>query len=80
MLEEKDIVDAITVREAGHIEIRHALVVLRDGEEIARRFHRRVLAPGGDLEGQDERVVSIANTVWTPELIAAYQESISSTP
>ena len=44
-----------------------------DGETVkAQTYNRYCLAPGSDLTGQPEQVVKIANAVWTPEAIAAY--------
>jgi hypothetical protein len=56
------------------IQVRTATVVMKDGKEIARSFHRHVVQPGDDLTGQDPKVVAIANAVHTPEIIAAFQE------
>ena len=35
-------------------------------------FRSYCLTPGSDLTGQPDQVVKIANAVWTPEAIAAY--------
>lgn len=44
-----------------------------DGETVkAQTYNRYCLAPGSDLTGQPEQVVAIANAIWTPEAIAAY--------
>ena len=48
-----------------------------DGETVkASTFRRYCLAPGSDLTGQPEQVVAIANAIWTPQVIAAYQASV----
>ena len=48
-----------------------------DGEVVkASTFRRYVLPPGSDLTGQPEQVVAIANAIWTPEAISAYQASL----
>ncbi len=48
-----------------------------DGDVVkASTFNRYVLAPGSDLTGQPEQVVAIANAIWTPEAISAYQASL----
>lgn len=73
---ESSTIDNLNVTEAGCIEVRRADKVLRDGEEIAKTYHRHVLTPGDDLTGQDERVVAVATAVWTPEVIAAYQATL----
>lgn len=70
-LTETSIIDSINVKPTGHIEVRRADLVLRDGEEIAKAYHRHVLSPGDDLTGQDARVAAIAGATWTPGLIAA---------
>lgn len=73
MITEISVIDSINVTEVGCIEVRRADKVLRDGQEIAKTYHRHVLTPGTDLTGQDERVVAVAIAVWTPEVVAAYQ-------
>lgn len=48
-----------------------------DGDVVkASTFSRYVLTPGSDLTGQPPEVVKIANAIWTPEAIAAYNASI----
>ena len=52
-----------------------------DGEAVkASTFRRYCLAPGSDLTGQPEQVVAIANAIWTPEAISAYQASQTPSP
>ena len=63
-LTESSIIDSINVTPTNHIEVRRANSVLRDGEEIAKTYHRHVLAPGDDLSEQDPKVVAIANAIW----------------
>ena len=64
MITELSIIDKIEVLEDGHIQIRRADKVLRDGVEIAKTYHRSVLAPGDNLTNQDPRVIAVANAVW----------------
>jgi hypothetical protein len=48
-----------------------------DGETVkASTYRRYCLAPGSDLTGQPEQVVAIANAIWTPEAVAAYNTTI----
>lgn len=56
-----------------HIQVREANVLEEDGIEITRSFNRYVLSPGSDLTDQPSDIVAIANALWTPELIDAYQ-------
>jgi DNA-binding transcriptional LysR family regulator len=69
-------IDQITVTENGIILYREATKIIEDGVELTKTYHRTSLTPGQDLTGQPAQVVAIANTVWTPELIAAYQAQI----
>lgn len=72
MLTETSIIDSINVTAVGHIEVRRADIVMRNGVEIAKTYHRHVLEPGADLSKQEDRVAAVARSVWTPELVAAY--------
>jgi len=74
-LSEQSIVDKIEVIENGSVQVRTATVIKRDDKEISRNFHRHVLSPGSDLEGEDARVTAVANATGTPAVVAAYTES-----
>ena len=54
------------------VQVRTATIIMRDGEEISRSFHRHVLTPDADLSGEDADVVAIATTVFTADAQAAY--------
>jgi urease accessory protein UreE len=75
MLEERVVIDQITVLEDGQIQVRQATKVLRDGVEIAKTFHRHVVAPGDDLAREDARVRAVATTVHTTAVITAFREA-----
>jgi hypothetical protein len=45
--------------------------------DLTKTYHRSSLTPGQDLTGQPAQVVAIANTVWTPEVISAYQAMLA---
>jgi hypothetical protein len=70
-------VDQIEVVENGSIQVRTATVIEKDGVELTRTYHRHVKHPGEDISTEDSRVQAIANAVWTPEVIAAYQALIA---
>ena len=76
-LTEKTIVDLVEVVQSNHIQVRTANIIEKDGVEIAKSFHRHVLAPGSDVSGEDSKVQALASAIWTPEVIAAYQASLS---
>tara|TARA_R110000822_G_scaffold222713_1_gene356051 strand:+ start:825 stop:1082 length:258 start_codon:yes stop_codon:yes gene_type:complete len=62
----------IEVGENGSLGIRSDTIVLDDGVELSRNFHRKVLAPGDDVSGEDAKVQAVANAVWTTEVVAAF--------
>lgn len=57
---------------AGQIQVRTDTVILRDGEEISRTYHRHVVCPGDDTSSEDESVQRIAKVEHTPERVRAY--------
>ena len=67
----------IEVLEHGTLQVRRADIVLKDGVEIGRQFHRHVLTPGSDLSNEVQRVKDVANATWTPEVVAAYEATIT---
>jgi hypothetical protein len=70
-------VDQITVQENGIILYREATRIMEDGNQISQTYHRSSLTPAQDLTGVPANVVAICNTVWTAEVIAAYQAQIA---
>ena len=67
------VIDQITVTENGIVLYREATRIMEDGNEISKTYHRSSLTPAQDLTGVPANVVAICNTVWTAEVIAAYQ-------
>lgn len=59
------------------IQIRTTTVIEEDGVELARNHHRHAVAPGDDVTGEVAEVQAIASALWTDEVIAAYQASLS---
>jgi len=69
-LTEKSIISKIEVLEDGQIQVQRANLVLRDGVEIARTYHRHVLVPGDSLATENERVIVHAKVAWTPQVLS----------
>ena len=67
----------IEVLENGTLQVRRSDIVLKDGTEVGRQFHRHVLTPGSDLSNEVQRVKDVANATWTPAVISAYEASIA---
>ena len=74
-LEKLVVIDKIEVLETGHIQVRQATKIVEDGKELSKSYHRHVLSPGDDLEGQDPKVIAIAKAVWTGEVVKAFKEN-----
>lgn len=59
------------------IQCRQANIVEKDGVEVGRTYHRHVRVPGDDVSGDCAELQAVASSLWTPEVIAAYQASLS---
>ena len=66
-------IDQITVTENGTILYREATRIMEDGVQLSQTYHRSSLTPGQDLTGVPANVVAICNTVWTADVVAAYE-------
>ena len=62
----------IEVLDNGTLQIRRADIVLKDGTEVGRQYHRHILTPGSDVSNEVKRVQDIAAATWTPAVKAAY--------
>ena len=71
-LEKQTLVGSLGVNVNGTINVRTDTVISDDGVEASRSFHRKVLAPGDDVSGEDAKVQAVAGAVWTDEVKAAY--------
>ena len=54
------------------VQIREASVIKEDGTELARSFHRYVLHPDSDIDGETAEIQAVCNAVWTDEVKAAW--------
>ena len=68
------------IGELSQISVRTDTVIKDDGSEISRSFHRHVVAPTDDISGEDARVQTVANSLWTDEVKAAYTASLPAEP
>ena len=76
MLTERTIFSICEVLPNTTLQVRLADQIV-DGEVVkASTFRRYCLNPGDDLAGQPEQVVAIANAVWTPAAITAYNANL----
>ena len=80
--------DRIEVVNKWNIQVREATVIKRDGKEITRTYHRKVLQPGTlkggdgadkddlvetDISGEDADVQAICNAAWTTQVKADFK-------
>ena len=72
-LSEVKVIDKIEVVENGTVQVREATKIIKDGEEIAKTYHRWSFAPASDVSSQPANVQAICAAAWTPEVIAAYE-------
>jgi hypothetical protein len=79
-LTEKQIIDKIELVENNSIQIRTCTIITRYDLEIARTYHRRVLSPGDNVSTEDLRVQSIANVIWTDDVVNKYKLSLNLKP
>ena len=59
------------------IQCRRADIIEKDGVEVGRTYHRHVRCPGEDVSEDCSELQAVATALWTPEVIAAYQTSLS---
>jgi len=59
-----------------HLQIRTATIIERDGVEISKGYHRRVVGPLHDVSGETAEIQALAALVHTDEVKAAYQAHI----
>jgi hypothetical protein len=71
---EKEIkIDRIEIVENGIVQVRQATIILEDGNQVSRTYHRWCITPGEDYSAQEQQVQDICKVSHTPEVIAAYK-------
>ena len=75
--------DKIEVVNKWNIQVRTATIIKKDGNELTRSFHRKVLTPGTldasdnlvetSISGEDSDVQAICNAAWTTQVKADYK-------
>lgn len=61
----------VTVLPDGQLQVREATIILEDGKEISRTFHRKVIDVGDDVTDEPKLVKEIAGSVHTAQRVAA---------
>jgi hypothetical protein len=73
MVTERIIIGKIDILEDGRLEVRNDTIIERDGRELIRLFHRRVLDPSLTNTETDERLRRVITAVWTSEVITEFE-------
>ena len=55
------------------VQVRTDTVVLEDGEELSRKYHRHVLVPDAVITDEHSEVQAVCNAVWTQDVKDAYE-------
>jgi hypothetical protein len=62
------------------VQVRTDIVVMEDGEELSRKYHRHALMPDADISAEHAEVKTVCNAVWTDAVKAAYKTYTDSLP
>jgi hypothetical protein len=54
------------------VQVRTDTVVMEDGEELSRKYHRHALMPDADITNEQTEVQAVCNAVWTQDVKDAY--------
>jgi len=54
------------------VQVRTDIVVIEDGEELSRKYHRHSLQPDADISNEHSEVQAVCNAVWTQDVKDAY--------
>ena len=54
------------------VQVRTDTVVMEDGEELSRKYHRHALSPDAVITDEHSEVQAVCNAVWTQDVKDAY--------
>ena len=54
------------------VQVRTDIVVMEDGEELSRKYHRHALMPDAVITDEHADVQAVCNAVWTQDVKDAY--------
>ena len=55
------------------VQVRTDTVVMEDGNELSRKYHRHALMPDAVITDEHTEVQAVCNAVWTDEVKANYE-------
>ena len=74
----EDKIELVDMGDWKNIQVRTATMVVEDGTEISRTFHRHVVDPNSDLTNESEEVKKLAEIYFTDEAKAKHKEFVNS--
>ena len=54
------------------VQVRTDTVVMEDGEELSRKYHRHALNPDAVITNEHSEVQAVCNAVWTQDVKDAF--------
>ena len=60
------------------VQVRTDIVVIEDGEELSRKYHRHTLMPDAVITDEHAEVQAVCNAVWTQAVRDAYTTFMAS--
>jgi hypothetical protein len=55
------------------VQVRTDTVVIEDGEELSRKYHRHSLSPDAVITDEHSEVQAVCNAVWTQDVKDAFE-------
>ena len=55
------------------VQVRTDTVVIEDGNELSRKYHRHALSPDAVITNEHTEVQAVCNAVWTDKVKADYE-------
>ena len=59
------------------VQVRTDTVIIEDGNELSRKYHRNTLTPDANISNEHSEVQAVCNAVWTKEVKDAYQTHVN---
>ena len=56
------------ITEDGQIQVRQITRIMENGTELAKTYHRHVVAPSDDVTNEDDRTKKIAQAIYVKEV------------
>ena len=54
------------------VQVRTDTVVMEDGTELSRKYHRHALYPNADISAENAEIQAVCNAVWTQAVKDSY--------